>query len=98
MKAERIEYDNRRLYLVFECMDMSLTQYIKKRGRKGLIKLDEKHEILTIMKQLLLGLQYMHDVLGIMHRDLKPDNIMISENPLQIKIIDFGTCKDLTVE
>jgi renal tumor antigen len=98
MKAERIEYDNRRLYLVFECMDMSLTQYIKKRGRKGLIKLDEKHEILPIMKQLLLGLQYMHDVLGIMHRDLKPDNIMINENPLQVKIIDFGTCKDLTVE
>jgi serine/threonine protein kinase len=25
MKAERIEYDNQRLYLVFECMDMSLT-------------------------------------------------------------------------
>ena len=40
----------------------------------------------------------MHDELGIMHRDLKPDNIMISENPLQVKIIDFGTCKDLTAE
>lgn len=40
----------------------------------------------------------MHDVLGIMHRDLKPDNIMINLNPLQVKIIDFGTCKDLTVE
>jgi hypothetical protein len=50
MKAEKIEYDNRRLYLVFECMEMSLTQYIKKKGRKGLIKLDEKHEILPIMK------------------------------------------------
>lgn len=82
MKTERIEYDNRRLYLVFECMDMSLTQYIKKKGRKNLVKLDEKHEILTIMRQLLLGLQYMHDVLGIMHRDLKPDNIMVTENPL----------------
>lgn len=33
-----------------------------------------------------------------MHRDLKPDNIMINENPLCAKIIDFGTCKDLTVE
>lgn len=40
----------------------------------------------------------MHDELGIMHRDLKPDNIMINENPLCAKIIDFGTCKDLTVE
>jgi male germ cell-associated kinase len=33
-----------------------------------------------------------------MHRDLKPDNIMINEHPLKIKIIDFGTCKDLTRE
>ena len=33
-----------------------------------------------------------------MHRDLKPDNIMINEHPLSVKIIDFGTCKDLTVE
>ena len=79
-------------------MDMTLTQFIRKRGRKGLLKLDEEHEIKTITKQILMGLQYLHDDLGIMHRDLKPDNIMISENPLQVKIIDFGTCKDLTAE
>ena len=36
--------------------------------------------------------------LDVMHRDLKPDNIMVNENPLMIKIIDFGTCKDLQVE
>jgi serine/threonine protein kinase len=50
MKAERIEFENRRLYLVFELMDMSLTQFIRKRGRKGLLKLDEEHEIKTIAK------------------------------------------------
>ena len=32
----------------------------------------------------------------IMHRDIKPDNIMINENPLMARLIDFGTCKDLT--
>ena len=31
-----------------------------------------------------------------MHRDIKPDNIMINENPLTARIIDFGTSKDLT--
>ena len=40
----------------------------------------------------------MNEELGILHRDLKPDNIMININPLKVKIIDFGTCKDLTVE
>jgi renal tumor antigen len=43
-------------------------------------------------------LQYLHDEMGIMHRDLKPDNIMINLKPLTAKIIDFGTCKDLSAE
>lgn len=98
MKAERIEYENRRLYLVFEKMDMSLTQYIRKRGKKNTYKLDEKNEIKVIMRQLLQGLHYLHSDCEILHRDLKPDNIMINEKPLVAKIIDFGTCKDLTFE
>lgn len=56
MRAESIEYENRRLYLVFDKMEMSLTDYIKKKGRKGLIKLNEQHEIRVIMKQILIGL------------------------------------------
>jgi renal tumor antigen len=98
MRAERIEYENSRLYLVFEKMDMSLTQFIRKKGKKNQVRLDETNEIRTLMRQILIGLRYLHDDLGIMHRDLKPDNIMVSENPLIAKIIDFGTCKDLTVE
>lgn len=98
MKAHRIEYENRKLFIVFDLMEMSLTQFIKKIGRKGLVKMDEDNQIKVIMKQILEGVRYLHDELGVLHRDLKPDNIMISDNPLQVKIIDFGTCKDLTVE
>ena len=50
LRAERIEYENRKLYLISEKMDMSLTEYIKKKSRKGLIKLDERTEIRAIMK------------------------------------------------
>ena len=53
MKAERIEYENRRLYIVYQKMDLSLTQYIKKKGRKAMLKLDEDLEIKTIMKSIL---------------------------------------------
>lgn len=31
MRAERIEYDNKRLFIVFEKMEMNLSDYIKKR-------------------------------------------------------------------
>jgi len=37
MKAEKIELEKGRLFIVFELMEMSLTQYIKKKGQKGLI-------------------------------------------------------------
>ena len=53
MKAERIEFENRKLYIVFKQMDMSLTQYIKKKGKKGLLQLNESGEIKVLMKQIL---------------------------------------------
>lgn len=47
MKAERIEYDNKKLYIVFEKMDMNLSEYIKK--KRHLNPLD-RSDINTIMK------------------------------------------------
>jgi hypothetical protein len=30
-----MDNENRKLFIIFEKMDMSLTQYIKKKGKKG---------------------------------------------------------------
>jgi len=46
-----------------------------------------------IVTQVLRGLKYIHGM-GISHRDLKPDNILIaSEEPMIVKISDFGLAK-----
>jgi len=45
-------------------------------------------QLWPIMLQLILGLKYIHDR-GYAHRDIKPDNILIT-NDLTIKYIDFG--------
>lgn len=41
-----------------------------------------------IMNQILQGMHYLHSV-GVIHRDLKPDNILLDNN-FNVKIADFG--------
>jgi hypothetical protein len=50
MKSEAIHYDNKRVYAVFELMDMSLTQYMRKRSKQKVNKLEEVTEIRVLMK------------------------------------------------
>ena len=43
-----------------------------------------------VMKQILRGAAYLHDNKGVVHNDLKPDNIMWDPDNNAVKIIDFG--------
>ncbi len=50
---------------------------------------------LNVLKQVVSGLFHAHKN-GVIHRDLKPGNIMLCGNigqPLQVKIIDFGIAR-----
>ena len=38
---------------------------------------------------MIKALQYCHKVIGVIHRDIKPDNIMINHNDEAV-LIDFG--------
>ncbi|KAG7586346.1 Protein kinase domain [Arabidopsis thaliana x Arabidopsis arenosa] len=61
---------------------------------KGLER--ENKIIQTIMRQLLFALDGLHST-GIIHRDVKPQNIIFSEGSRSFKIIDLGAAADLRV-
>ncbi len=75
--------DNGNFYIVMEYIDgKTLKQLIKKRGHLTV------SEAVDIMLQLTEGLSQAHDSY-IIHRDIKPQNIMILEDGM-VKITDFG--------
>ena len=66
--------DNDYVYLVMElCKNGELFQYVKQRSRP----LSES-ETRSVMMQLVRGLQYLHSN-GIIHRDLKLSNLLLTE-------------------
>jgi serine/threonine protein kinase len=75
--------DDGKYYIVMEFIEgKTLKQLIKKRGFLTV------PEVVDIMLQLTDGLAHAHDSY-IIHRDIKPQNILILDNGL-VKITDFG--------
>jgi len=75
--------DNNQYYIVMEYIEgKHLKELLKKRGKLTL------SEVIDIMLQITDGMSVAHDAY-IIHRDIKPQNIMIQENGV-VKITDFG--------
>ncbi|XP_061359246.1 shaggy-related protein kinase theta-like [Gastrolobium bilobum] len=47
------------------------------------------------MYQICRGLNYLHHVIGVCHRDIKPQNLLVNPQTHQLKICDFGSAKML---
>jgi serine/threonine protein kinase len=83
------------LYLVFEYVAHDLKTFMDQNQtsediseRVGLPPLTTK----TFMKQILAGVGYCHTY-RILHRDLKPHNLLISADGQHVKLADFGLAR-----
>lgn len=76
-------------YIAMELCDCTLKGFL---ARQGIKKFGEQ-EACAFFRDICLGIKYLQDH-GILHRDLKLENIMVDSN-LQIKIGDFGLAKEV---
>lgn len=73
-------------FLVLERIDncKDLFDYISDAGRLS------EHVAKTFFAQILDTVQHCHK-LGVIHRDIKDENVLVDTKTLQVKLIDFGS-------
>jgi tRNA A-37 threonylcarbamoyl transferase component Bud32 len=88
MTIHQVGEENDLPFIVMQRLEgRTLTQYHESVGRLSL------PEVLRIGREAAEGLAAAHR-LGLVHRDIKPDNIFLAGPTRQVKIIDFGLARD----
>lgn len=86
VKVFDVSYGDMLQYIVMEFVDgITLKEYTKQQGRVN------AREAIYFITQILRALQHAHDK-GIVHRDVKPQNIMLQSDGT-IKVTDFGIAR-----
>jgi len=87
VKLLDVIHTDKKLTLVFEFLEQDLNKLIEGLSSEGL----DKPTVKSYLYQLLKGVAYIHKF-KILHRDLKPQNLLISREGI-LKIADFGLAR-----
>lgn len=92
LRLYRHFFHKNHLCLVFESLSMNLREILKKYGKD--IGLHIK-AVRSYAQQLLLALKLLKRS-SILHADIKPDNILVNESKLLLKLCDFGSASHVS--
>lgn len=85
---------NNEFYLITEFVEgKTLDELFDREENKNLEYLTED-KIKEYIDTILHSLNYLHDIIGIIHRDINPSNIMLNRDG-RLVLFDFGTAKKI---
>ncbi|KAA0050959.1 shaggy-related protein kinase NtK-1 [Cucumis melo var. makuwa] len=87
------EKDELYLNLVLEYVPETVHRVIKHYN-----KLNQRMPLIYVklyMYQIFRALSYIHRCIGVCHRDIKPQNLLVNPHTHQVKLCDFGSAKVL---
>ncbi|KAF5176997.1 Cyclin dependent kinase [Thalictrum thalictroides] len=88
VRLQNVVHCEKSLYLVFEYLDLDLKKHME--SCPELAK--NQHIVKTFLYQILQGVDYCHSH-RVLHRDLKPQNLLIDRRTNTLKLADFGLAR-----
>ena len=90
LQIKDVEYRQDRFSIIMESGGSSLNKYIERYGNFADTHYSLKNlQFLIITRQSLILLKHFHQA-GLIHRDVKPHNITLRPETMEVFLIDFG--------
>merc|ERR1712098_361152 len=87
LRLYRNFFHKQHLCMVFEPLSMNLREVLKKYGKNVGLHIKA---VRSYAQQMLLALKVLKKS-SIIHADIKPDNILVNETKMTLKLADFGS-------
>lgn len=88
VRLQDVVHSDKKLYLVFEYLDLDLKKHMDSHPAFG-----TDHQLVKYyLYQMLQGIAYCHSH-RVLHRDLKPQNLLLDRQNNSLKLADFGLAR-----
>ncbi|QCD84018.1 cell division control protein 2 homolog [Vigna unguiculata] len=88
VRLQDVVHSEKRLYLVFEYLDLDLKKHMDSSPEFA----KDLRQVKMFLYQILCGIAYCHSH-RVLHRDLKPQNLLIDRSTNSLKLADFGLAR-----